>query len=148
VCPTDGVIMLCGDVCTDTSSDVTNCGGCAGDTGVACGPGELCKAGACSLELTIDEPDTFIDIPTGGIFGILINIESWHTQNSKDSGTLQCQVAGGTGTIALALGTFSDEVIFVTNNTTATLTGVPSYQAGGTLEVPATLTDLRCKMYW
>jgi hypothetical protein len=147
VCPADGVIMLCGDICTDTSSDVANCGGCAGDTGIACGPGELCKAGACSLELTIDEANTFVDIPTGGTFGILIDIAEWAAQDHR-SGTLQCQVDSGIGTILVDIDGFTDEVVFVTNNTTSSVTGVPALAAGGTLEVPDSLTGLRCQIYW
>jgi len=147
-CPEDGVIMLCGDVCTDTSSDPDNCGGCAGDTGVVCGPGELCKAGECNLELAITDPDIEYEMPTGGTFGILINIESWHNEHSKDTGTLQCQVASGSGSILVDVGGLTDELVFANNSTTGTLNDVPTYQAAGTLEIPDTLTGLSCKIYW
>ena len=48
-CPvdSDGDTVADGEVCTDTTTDPDNCGGCAGSGGIDCGYDEACVAGVC-----------------------------------------------------------------------------------------------------
>ena len=144
-CPVAGFIMLCGEVCTDTTEDTANCGACA----VECAAGEICREGVCTVELVIEDENTEIIVPSGGTFGILINIESWYTSNSKTDGTFACNAdSASSGTVVLTIDAVDYEVTFSVNNPYQTASGVPSYQAGGTLTVPDTVTGLTCQMSW
>jgi len=48
-CPhdSDGDTVMDATMCSDTTSDPRNCGGCAGSGGVACARGEACVSGSC-----------------------------------------------------------------------------------------------------
>jgi hypothetical protein len=47
-CDCGGALTLCGSQCVDTKTDSDNCGGCAGQGGVACATGQSCVGGSCS----------------------------------------------------------------------------------------------------
>jgi hypothetical protein len=47
---------LCNGLCTNTNTDPLNCGGCAGDGGMACPSGQLCNgSGACATTCIVSE---------------------------------------------------------------------------------------------
>jgi hypothetical protein len=55
----DAPLKLCGNACTNPSSDAANCGGC----GTACGPAQVCRAGLCAASAT-PTPDAKLVSPS------------------------------------------------------------------------------------
>ncbi|MBW2262730.1 MAG: hypothetical protein JRG91_12215, partial [Deltaproteobacteria bacterium] len=65
-CPhdSDGDTVMDATMCSDTTSDPKNCGGCTGSGGVACPRGEACVAGSC--ETVICPAPTYSESFTNG----------------------------------------------------------------------------------
>jgi hypothetical protein len=78
-CPhdADGDTVMDGTICSDTSSDPRNCGGCAGSGGVNCARGEACVSGSC--ETVVCPAPTWSQSFTGGAVPPSGTCTSWTT---------------------------------------------------------------------
>jgi len=109
-CPhdSDGDTVMDRTMCSDTTSDPRNCGGCAGSGGVDCPRGEACVAGSCEV-LICPAPTYSHYFPAGTLSSSSAQCVDWNSWRSTLDAT-------GCSGIHLS-GTFDTTGIMCTNPT-------------------------------
>lgn len=136
-CDGGGTGFFCAGVCTDTSTDEKNCGGC----GHACGGGEACCAGACvetaSCAFAVTQANPASGWQNGGDYTTLTG--SGFVAGMKvfiGDGRAPVRVVSATEALVQTppgpLG--KQDIEIVSGTTSATLKGGFSYQAGSLMQ--------------